>query len=54
VVPDFNGLSTTDFVAYGFDVPGVLVVQHALTALLYFAGACTAAYFLFRSREIAA
>jgi ABC-type transport system involved in multi-copper enzyme maturation permease subunit len=54
VLPDFGAFSTTHFVAYGFNVPGPLVVQHLVTALAYTLVVTCAGYFLLKSREIAA
>jgi ABC-type transport system involved in multi-copper enzyme maturation permease subunit len=54
VLPDYRGLSTRHFVAYGFDIPAVLVAQHLTVTIAYLVVLTSAGYFLFKSREIAA
>lgn len=59
IMPNFRdfaehgGINTARFVAYGFDIPNSLMWQHVLMSFLYVAVASCAAYFLFRSKEIA-
>ena len=54
VLPDYGGLSTTHFVAYGFDVPAVLILQHLTVTVAYLIVVTCVGYFLLKSREIAA
>ncbi|MFO0914957.1 MAG: hypothetical protein U0795_18505 [Pirellulales bacterium] len=54
IFPDFESFSTTNFVVYGFDVPGALVAQHFVICFAYFALTSAVAYYCFKGREIAA
>lgn len=53
VLPDFGKLSTADYVAYGFDIPGELVAQQLVMGLAYVIGLAIVGYFLLRNREVA-
>lgn len=54
VLPDFREFTTSHFVAYGFNIPGDLISQHVLIAMLYFLLISSAGYFFLKTREIAA
>ncbi len=54
VFPDYRALDTSRFVAYGFNIDGNLLAQHALIALAYFVVLCLYGNFYLKSREIAA
>ncbi|MEM6655482.1 MAG: hypothetical protein AAF596_06750, partial [Planctomycetota bacterium] len=53
LLPNFPSLSTTDYVARGFAVPGPLVGRSLTIALAYVVGLTIAAFFILRSREVA-
>jgi hypothetical protein len=54
VLPNLGQFGTTNFIAYGFDVPSALIAQHfAITAAYCLVITC-AGYFLLKTREIAA
>ena len=53
VLPDFSSFSTTNFSAYGYDIPGVLVAENLTVCLGYVAGLAVLGYFLLRTREVA-
>lgn len=54
VLPNFARFDTSTLVATGYDVPGGLLVQHALSVVGYVVVMSTLGYFFFRTREIAA
>ena len=54
MLPNYRGFDTTNFVASGFDIPSQLIVQHLLIAAAYWVAVTGTAYFLFKTREIAA
>jgi ABC-type transport system involved in multi-copper enzyme maturation permease subunit len=60
IMPNFGefaergGMETSRFVAYGFDIPGDLMTQHLLTALVYVLFCTCLGYFLLKSKEVAA
>lgn len=53
-MPDCSIFNTSSFVAYGFNIPPSLMAQHMTTMLAYTVVTSIAAYFFFKSREIAA
>ncbi len=53
-MPDCGRFNTSNFVAFGFDVPVDLMAQHATIALAYVLVVSVAGYFFFKAREIAA
>ena len=53
-MPDCSIFNTSRFVAYGFNIPGGLMVQHFLITLAYAFVASIVGYFCLRTREIAA
>lgn len=53
-MPNCGEFNTSRFVAYGYDVPSDLVSQHFVITMLYFLILTGAAYFFFKTREIAA
>ncbi len=53
-MPDCSIFNTSRFVAYGFNIPGELMVQHFLITLAYAIVASIVGYFCLRTREIAA
>jgi ABC-type transport system involved in multi-copper enzyme maturation permease subunit len=59
IMPNFRdyaehgGINTARFVAYGFDIPSSLMWQQVVISFLYVAIVSCAAYFLFKSKEIA-
>ena len=53
-MPDCSRFNTSRFVAYGFNIPGALMAQHLAVTLAYAAVVAAAAYYLFKTREIAA
>lgn len=54
LLPHYDQLSTTQYVAYGYNIPGSLLAQHLLTTLAYVLVVTTIGYILLKSREIAA
>ncbi len=54
LLPNYGELSTTQFVAAGFDIPSQLVLQHGLVTLAYLLALSGAGFYILRSREIAA
>lgn len=53
LLPDFSILSTIDFPAHGYNIPGDLVAQDLTVCLGYVIGLSVLGYFLLRTREIA-
>jgi ABC-type transport system involved in multi-copper enzyme maturation permease subunit len=53
LAPNYGRYSNTDYVAYGFDIPGDIVLQNLTACLAYVLGAFIAGYFLLRVREVA-
>lgn len=53
VLPDFSAFSTTNFAAYGYDIPGAQVAQDLTVCMGYVAGLAVFGYFLLRTREVA-
>lgn len=53
VLPRFRVFSGVDYVAQGYDIPSETLSAQAITALAYVVPALVAAYFFFRSREVA-
>lgn len=53
-MPNTGDFNTSQFVAYGFNIPGDMVAKLLTITLAYFVVISTAGYFLFKSREIAA
>ena len=54
VLPDFSTFSNADYVAYGFDIPGLdIIARNVLIALAYVVGLFIAGYFFLKTREVA-
>ena len=53
LLPDFSALSSTNFVAYGYNIPGDQIAQDLTTCLAYVVGMAVLGYFLLRTREVA-
>jgi hypothetical protein len=53
ILPDYSKFQTSSFVANGYNIPDELMVQHFLTALVFFMALATIGYFVFKSREVA-
>jgi hypothetical protein len=53
LLPDFATLSTTSFVAYGYDIPAGQIAQECTTCLGYVIGLAVIGYYLLRTREVA-
>ncbi len=53
LLPDFSALSSTNFAAYGYNIPGDRVAQDLTTCLAYVVGMAVLGYFLLRTREVA-
>lgn len=53
-VPNFNQLGTSDFVAYGVDLPFGLLARHLTICLGYFLMTGFISYFFLKTREMAA
>lgn len=53
VLPDFGALSDTSFVADGFDIPAVRMLEHCVATLAFVVPVFVASYLLFRTREVA-
>ena len=49
-----GGINTASFAAYGFDIPGSLMLQHVCIMLAYVFLATCAGYFFLKTKEIAA
>ena len=54
LMPDCGQFNTSGFVAYGFDIPPDLMLQHLMTTLAYALVVSAAGYFFFKTREVAA
>jgi ABC-type transport system involved in multi-copper enzyme maturation permease subunit len=53
LLPDFQSYSNIDQVAIGFNIPGMLSLQHLLSALAYLSVAMVVGLFFLRTREVA-
>jgi hypothetical protein len=53
VLPDYSKFQTASYVASGYNIPGALMLQHFIIALLFFLALATIGYFIFKSREVA-
>ena len=54
VVPNFNTFGNSDYVAYGFNIPGLdIIARNILIALAYAFGFFIAGYFFLKTREVA-
>ena len=53
VLPDFGDFNTSNYVAYGFDIPANQVAQQLTMGLAYVVGLSILGYFLLRNREVA-
>lgn len=53
-IPSFGQFNTADFVAYGFNIFGGLVVRHLTMTVAYFLLTSVIAYFFLKTRELAA
>lgn len=54
VFPDFGGLNTSSFVAYGIDIFDQLLLRHLTLAICYFVATSLIGYFFLKTRELAA
>lgn len=54
VFPDFGGLNTSAFVAYGIDIFDSLLLRHITLAVCYFLATALVGYFFLKTRELAA
>lgn len=54
MLPDYGKFSTTQYVAYGYNIDGTLISIQLLTAFCYVFVASLVAYYLLKTREIAA
>ena len=53
-MPNCGKFNTSNFVAYGYDVPPALISQHFAITFAYFIVLSMVSYFFFKTREIAA
>jgi ABC-type transport system involved in multi-copper enzyme maturation permease subunit len=53
-MPNCGSFDNSSFVAYGYDIPADLLASQVVTALAYGGAIAVAAYFCFKTREIAA
>ena len=53
-LPDYISLSTANFVAYGYNISGTMLVTHVLTTLAYVLVVSMIGYFFLKTREVAA
>ncbi len=54
MLPDYGKFSTTQYVAYGYNIDGSLLSMQLLTAFCYVFFVSLIAYYLLKTREIAA
>lgn len=54
MLPDYGKFSTTQYVAYGYNIDGTLMCMQLLTAFCYVFVSSLIAYYLLKTREIAA
>lgn len=53
-IPSFGQFNTSEFVAYGYNIPGSLVSRHITMTLAYFLLTSLIGYFFLKTRELAA
>ncbi len=53
-IPSFGQFNTSEFVAYGYNIPGSLVLRHLTMTLAYFLLTSLIGYFFLKTRELAA
>lgn len=53
-IPSFGQFNTSEFVAYGYNIPGSLVLRHLTIVFAYFVLTSLIGYFLLKTRELAA
>jgi ABC-type transport system involved in multi-copper enzyme maturation permease subunit len=53
-IPSFGQFNTSEFVAYGYNIPGSLVLRHLTIVFAYFLLTSLIGYFLLKTRELAA
>jgi len=53
LLPDFGSYSDINFVAKGFNIPGVLLAQHVISALAYILVVFLVGYVFLKTREVA-
>jgi ABC-type transport system involved in multi-copper enzyme maturation permease subunit len=53
-IPSFGQFNTSEFVAYGYNIPGSLVGRHLTMTLAYFVLTSLIGYFFLKTRELAA
>ena len=53
LLPEFGRFSGSDYVSYGFDIPGNWIGQQGLTALGFAVALFVAGYFFLKTREVA-
>ena len=54
MMPDYTRYSTADYVAYGYNIPGTLLITHLLNVLGFLIIVSTVGYFFMKTREVAA
>lgn len=54
IFPDFGGLNTSAFVAYGIDIFDRLLMRHITLTICYFVATALVGYFFLKTRELAA
>jgi hypothetical protein len=53
LLPNFAELSSIDYVVYGFNIPGDLLLRHTLVTFLYLLPIAALAYLFLKTREVA-
>ncbi|MEM6331218.1 MAG: hypothetical protein AAF790_13345, partial [Planctomycetota bacterium] len=53
ILPDFSTLSSVNYVAEGFSIPGAVIGRELAIALAYLVGLAVFGYFFLRTREVA-
>lgn len=52
-IPSFGAFNTSEFVAYGYNIPGALLCRHITMAIGYFILTSLIGYFFLKTRELA-
>jgi hypothetical protein len=52
-IPSFGQFNTSEFVAYGYNIPDALLARHITMALMYFILTAVIGYFFLKTRELA-
>lgn len=53
-IPSFGQFNTSEFVAYGYNIPGSLLLRHITMTIAYFILTSLIGYFFLKTRELAA